>query len=358
MKTGKKRIAVLLAVSLSLGVLLAGCGSSGDSTSGDSSEDKPVLVINEWGGDYTDKKYGVYFDEFEEEYNCEIQVVSPIDTGKIKTMVETGNVEYDIVNCDGDFVFRGAEEGLLEPIDYSVVTNTADWTSGVYEYGVMSDPYYGAITYNTSQYTEDTAPKSWADFFDTEKFPGKRAMLKQPTFTLEAALLADGVAPEDLYPLDVDRALAKLDTIKDDITVWTTTGAEQMQVLASGDVDMSCAWTSRSMPAEDAGEPVGVSWNQALLYDCGWVVVKDAPHKELAMQFIQFATDPQRMADFMNIVYTGSHSDDARALVGDDRLNTIGFTDEQMASSVTMDLEYWANNYDEVNEKFQAWLIS
>src|SRR5580700_1787510 len=112
-------------------------------------------------------------------------------------------------------------------------------------YSVAYEFYSSVLAYSQTKYPAGAAPDSWADFWDVKKFPGRRALRNHPLATLEAALMADGVAPDELYPLDVDRAFKKLEQIKPYITVWWTSGAQSAQLLNDGEVDMVMAWNGR-----------------------------------------------------------------------------------------------------------------
>lgn len=350
----KKKILIGFMTSVMLlSSVMVGCGSGKGSGS-----TKEELVVVDWGGANTDARTEAIIKPFEEKYNCKVTVVTPTDYGKMKTMVENGTTEWDVVNVDSDFVIRGGEQGLLEPIDYNVVKSAKDIKKDLQnEYGVGSEIYSSVISYNTNTFSEDNAPKTWADFWDTKKFPGKRAMWKYPVSVLEAALLADGVDPKNLYPLDVDRAFKKLDEIKPEIKVWWTEGAQAPQLLANGEVAMTLGWSGRITGAKTQGSPEDITYNQGLVFSASWVVPKGAPHKELAMKFIDFATQPEQHLAFSKNIDYGSTNSKAVEMMDNDLKNKLGQTDEQIASQVYIDNEWWVKNFDEVNKRFQEWLV-
>lgn len=238
------------------------------------------------------------------------------------------------------------DDGQTEKIDPSVQL----------EYVMGAEVYSSVISYNTDVYTEETAPQSWADFWNTEKYPGKRAMWQYPVTVLEAALLADGVSLDELYPLDLDRAFKKLDEIKDDI-VWWTAGAQPSQMLSTGETDLALAWSGRILTAADEGAPVGLSYNQGLRIAAGWVVPKGAPHKEMAMKFIEYISRGESQAAFSKKILYGSTNNDATALLSEDLQKKIGQADSQMANQTYISNEYWAEHLTEVEERFNAWLV-
>lgn len=270
-------------------------------------------------------------------------------------MVDNGTTEWDVMNCDAYWGAYAGTKDYLEPIDYDVVTEKIDPAVQL-EYVMGAEVYSSVISYNTDKYDETTAPQSWADFWDTEKYPGKRAMWQYPVTVLEAALLADGVAMDDLYPLDLDRAFAKLDEIKDDI-VWWTAGAQPSQMLSTGEVDLALAWSGRILTAADEGSPVGLTYDEGLRIAAGWVVPKGAPDKEMAMKFIEYISRAESQAAFSKEIPYGSTNAEATSLLSDELQEKIGQTDAQMATQTYIDNEYWAEHLTEVEERFNAWLV-
>ena len=164
----------------------------------------------------------------------------------IKTQVGSGKPTWDVVDTPTGYCLRGGEQGLIEKLDFSKIPNAAAMPAAYRnDYSVAYEFYSSVLAYRQKTFPEGHAPNSWADFWDVKKFPGRRALRNHPIATLEAALMADGVAPDKLYPLDVGRAFKKLEEIKPSITVWWTSGAQSAQLLNDGEVDMEMAWNGR-----------------------------------------------------------------------------------------------------------------
>jgi putative spermidine/putrescine transport system substrate-binding protein len=164
----------------------------------------------------------------------------------IKTQVASGKPTWDVVDVPTGYCLRGGEQGLIEKLDFAKLPNAASMPENYRSpYSVAYEFYSSVLAYRQTKYPAGAAPDSWADFWDVKKFPGRRALRNHPLATLEAALMADGVAPDKLYPLDVDRAFKKLEEIKPYITVWWTSGAQSAQLLNDGEVDMVMAWNGR-----------------------------------------------------------------------------------------------------------------
>ena len=349
----KKRIvSVLLAAAMVC--TMAGCGSSG-STSSQGSSSAGKLVVVDWGGTNTDARTEAIIEPFEKETGIDVTVVTPSDYAKLISMVENGTTEWDVMNCDAYWGVYAGNEGYLEAIDYDTVTTKIDEEVQL-DYVMGAEVYDSVIAWNTDKYSEDKAPQSWADFFNTSKYSGKRAMWKYPVTVLEAALLADGVAQEDLYPLDLDRAFAKLDTIKDSI-VWWSAGAEPAQMLSTGVADIALAWSGRIATAADEGSPVAMNYNQALEIAAAWVVPKDCPNYENAMKFIEYASEAEQQLGFSKLIPYGSTNPDAVAMMDDDLKESLGQSEEQLANEMYIDSEYWAENLSAVEERFNTWLV-
>jgi putative spermidine/putrescine transport system substrate-binding protein len=269
-------------------------------------------------------------------------------------MVENDRVNWDVVDVGNDFGLKSTAD-LLEPLDYSVIDKGSILEGYASKYRVACMLYATVLAYNTEQI--DGTPSSWVDFFDTGRFPGERGLWKFPTGaeTLEVALLGDGVAPENLYPLDVDRALDKLDTIKDQI-LWWETGAQLQQQLADGEVALSSAWNGRVQTEIDAGTPVEIQWNQNLQTADYLVVPKGTAHKEGAMRLIAYCVSAQnnhRLSEYIEYAPINKES--------------ISKVDAQVASrlptahrevGVTYNAQWWDNNREAVAKRFNEWVRS
>ena len=231
---------------------------------------------------------------------------SPDAWPQVRTQIETGAPIWDVIDTPTKDCIRGGEQGMIEPLDLSVMPSVAAMPEDLRnEYSVAYEFYSSVLAHSTEAFEEGEAPQSWADFWDVEKFPGMRALRNHPLATLEAALMADGVAPADLYPLDVDRAYAKLEEIKPHIAVWWTSGAQSAQLLADGEVDMTMAWNGRVSAVMEEGAPVDFTYNQGILQYTSLCVLKGAPNLSDAMKFIEAAMSPEIQANFPSYIDYG-----------------------------------------------------
>jgi putative spermidine/putrescine transport system substrate-binding protein len=196
-------------------------------------------------------------------------------------------------------------------------------------------------------------PKTWADLFDTAKFPGKRAFYKwSAPGVIEAALLADGVAADKLYPLDLDRAFKKLDTIKADI-IWWDSGAQSQQLLASAEAGFGSFWNGRLTALAATGVNVETSWTNNITAADSLVVPKGTKNKEAAMKFIAHATSDQAQANFATATGYAPVNLDANVLMDGALRQTL--PDMQAETQVNADMNYWAEHRDEIGTRWYAW---
>jgi len=217
----------------------------------------------------------------------------------------------------------------------------------------VADITYGVVlAYNTEK-TGGQVPQGWADFFDTTKFPGKRGMWDYSTGGIfEFALLADGVAPADLYPLDLARATKKLDTIKNDLVYWSS-GAESQDLIGKGEVTMTMAWNGRAYSAKHIdNKPVEIQWNQQIVTADYLVVPKGTPNKDLAMDFIAWATCKENNAAPSNYIPYGPTNKLATA--NPDKVAELSVSNAD-ANTAYFDDAWIVENAQLIEDAYQAW---
>ncbi|MBW8637515.1 ABC transporter substrate-binding protein [Hoeflea sp. WL0058] len=279
-----------------------------------------------------------------------VNVINTSNEGaRLKAMVEQGNVEWDLIQGPAEALAVYAKEGLLEPIDYSVVDKDAMVKGSAHDHFVVTDLAAYNIAWNTDNVTGE-GPQSWADLFALD---GRVGLWKRPFQTMEAALLADGVPINELYPLDVDRAFASMDKIKDKL-VWWEKGAQSAQLLLDGEVDAGSTWNGRVFGPKNDGAPVDYTFNQAILVSDGWGVPKGAPNKAEAFDMMAYALSPEAQAAFAKTIPYGPVNKNADALLDDAvKANLPTLND----NTVLLDVSYWADNSAEVVERFNTWIL-
>jgi putative spermidine/putrescine transport system substrate-binding protein len=269
------------------------------------------VVFADYGGTTRTARTEAFLSPFGNETGVRA-VSADADPAKLQLFAENERADWDLIDMDGWDVVRFAEQGLLEKLPPDVARvdlvpeDQQDYASGGYNAS-------SGIAYRTD---EGAAPASWADFFDTEKFPGKRAMPNFAYFQAEAALLADGVACEDLYPLDYERAFKKLDTIRDDLLFYDSFG-QGVQYLAQGSVAMALLQNSRTTILKDQGIPVDYQWQDAFFSWTAAAVPKHAPHADAAFALVDAMSTPERQAQFARLTKYGPMNSEAEALLDD-----------------------------------------
>jgi len=333
------------------------------------------LTIVSWGGAYTKSQVKAYHEPFTAKTG--ITIKSDDYNGglaEVKAQVEAGNVTWDLVDVEVSDVVRGCDEGLLEPIDQSILPPAPDGTpaakdflpGSLYECGIPTIVWTTIYAYDKTKFPSNP-PSTIADLFDTKKFPGKRGLRKVPKVNLEFALMADGVPADKVYevlgtPEGVDRAFAKLDTIKDDV-IWWEAGAQPPQMLADGEVVMASAYNGRIFNAiATENKPFEIVWDGQVWDLDLWVIPKGAPNKADALKFVAFSTDTQRLADQAGWISYGPARKSSVPLIGKHKEAGIDMgphmptAPANFKNALQNDFEFWADHADELNERFNAWL--
>lgn len=337
------------------------------------------MVVVSWGGAYSASQQGAYHDPYMAE-NPDIKIINDDSANeavaKLRAMNEVGNVTWDLVDAVASDAILLCDEGLAEPINHDEALEPApDGTSASEDFGelLVSECFIPQIVYSTTfGYRSDMVdedPTSVCDVFDLEKFPGKRSLEKKPINNVEWALICDGVDPSAIYdvlgtPEGVEQALAKLDTIKDQV-VWWTKGAQTPQLLADGEVVIGSTYNGRLFSViEEEKQPVKMLWDWQIFDLDGWIVPTGAPNKEKVMEYLRYATDTQRLADQAKYISYGPARTSSAPLVGQHHELGIDMaphmpTDPANAKNTLLyNYEFWADNVDDITEQFQAWLDS
>ena len=241
----------------------------------------PDVVLCNWGGDAIKAMTEAFVVPYQKATGGKMVIDgSGPSNGKIRAMVEANHVLWDL--CDSGVAGIGelGKLGLLEPIDYSIVDRTQVLPEFAYPFGVVNYMFSSVMAWDTKQVKTTPSP---ADFFDLKKFPGKRMIRKDSQAMLELALIADGVAIDKLYPLDQERALKKIASIKDDLLYWTT-GAQSQDLLRSGEAVMGWLWHTRAnLLKQDTKGRIDWSFTGGLVQPGLWAVPKGNPAGKQAM---------------------------------------------------------------------------
>lgn len=340
----RKRI---LPIASMAALALSGCAGS--------SADGRQLTFASYGSAYQDAQNEALLNPWASDTDTSVTNDSPTSYPKIAQMVDAGQVTWDVVDTEPFYPVANCGT-YVEKLDLSKIDVTKFPAGSVSDCSIPFAQYSTVMVYANDKYPE--GPTGYADFFDLEKFPGVRMV---PNWAgggaLELALLADGVAPQDLYPLDLDRAFAKLDTIRDSLQFWNTS-SESQQALEDGTVDMAFVWSGRAYEAEKNGASITPVWQHNLLAWASLSIVKGAKNLEAAQSLIEYATGPEPQARFAELQPYSPANSDARPQL-DELQQKYNVADPAIQEqAVVTDVQYWAGNNDSANQAWTAWSTS
>lgn len=317
------------------------------------------VVVASWGGTFQDAQREAYFKPFEELSGIKVVEAEGPSIAQVQAMVDSGNIEWDVVEVGrGDVINLERKGDYWEEIDYSLFDTEHIPEERRYKYSVDMLPYAQVIGYRTDEFPE--GPADWAGFWDTETFPGPRTMISGSGGLwpyLEAALMADGVAKEDLYPIDIDKAFDSLDNIRDSVVRWWDAGAIPAQMLTDKEAVLAVIWNGRMQALLDAGVPVAPVWNQGGLFTDVWAIPKGAPNAENAQKFSAFITMALPQARLSKLIPYGSVNTDSAQYMTEEELNSFISGPAISAQMFTVDTQWWADNLDEVLERWNEWIL-
>ena len=333
------------------------------------------LTVVSWGGSYAKACVEGYHKAFTAETGIEIKL-EDYNGGlaEVRAQVDAGAVHWDVVDVELADGVRGCDEGLFETLDPTTLPPSANGTPAADDYypdmitecGANTLFYSTVYAYNAERMSGDK-PSTVQDFFDLERFPGRRGMRRSPVVNLEFALMGDGVPVEEVYAVldtaaGVERALRKLDTIKDEI-VWWEAGAQPPQMLADGEVVMSTAYNGRVFNAQVLEkQPFVIVWDGQVLDTSYLAILSDAPNLEAAQAFVTFASRPSSMAGVARHISFGPTRLSAQPLIsthaetGVDMRPHMPSNPENMKRALANDWQWWSDNRDDMNVRFAAWL--
>ncbi|KAA0676935.1 polyamine ABC transporter substrate-binding protein [Azospirillum brasilense] len=316
------------------------------------------ITVADPGGPYSPAFRKSFYDPFEKATGIKVVNVAreAEPTAQFKAIVETKSYTWDVCTLTLSARDILMKQNLLEPLNFAAADVPGLMPDSLTSHWMGTDVYSTILGYRADKFAAN-APQSWADFWNVEKFPGRRSLRKNPIDTLEQALLADGVPLDQLYPLDVDRAFKALDRIKPHIAVWWTGGAQSSQLIQSGEVDMIALWNARAQAVIDGGAPVKINWNQGLYSIEGWGIPRGNPRADAARQFIKFCADPSRQAVFTEVLAYGPTNLDAYKSIPKERAPALPTFEDNLKVMTIAKEDWWGANRSKMNERFNAWIL-
>jgi putative spermidine/putrescine transport system substrate-binding protein len=317
------------------------------------------LRIATFGGFMQETQKKAYFEPFEKLSGIKVIDFAGSDFTKVKAMVDTNTVEWDLLQTGRGAVLNLQKKGdYFEPIDYDLVDSNVN-EEYRFERGLEMLVWAQAMAYRTDAF-KGAVPSGWADFWDLKKFPGDRTLLGAGSGNspeLEFALLAAGVPADKLYPLDIDKAFASYDKIKDSVVKWWETGAIPPQMLTDREVVMASVWNGRMAAIQKAGVPAAISWNQGLSKRDCWGVPKGAKNRVNAMKFIAFSTMAIPQARLSSLIPYGFVNDKSPEYMTAEQMSVLPSAPAIRSQLVPYNYQWWVDNRDTVVDRFNKWLL-
>lgn len=321
--------------------------------------DGVTLTYVSWGGEFQNGQMEAFGNPFGEVTGAEILDDGPTDAAQLRAQVESGNVAWDVVNASPmqNAAYCGE---LYEEINWDLI-DTSQFPEGMPQGDcyIASLGYVYGMFYNADTYGDD-APQSWEDFFDTERFPGTRAIDGRPTptaGTYEAALIADGVPEDELYPLDLERAVAKWDSISDSLTYWSS-GAEQTQMIQGGQADIVFGWSGRIYEANQSGANFVPVWNEAFLQADSFSIAKGTQNLAAAHAFINYALGAEQQQAMAELTSYSPVNVNSEPDFSPEAQEFDVSRPEVIEQTAAADEQYWGENMEELSARWDEFLNS
>ena len=310
------------------------------------------LVVSSYGGSFQDAQTKAYFEPYAKASGAKVTGTTGTGYAKVKAMVESGNVAWDVVSAESPAFANEVKDGLLEPIDYSLVKADGIPAEFRTKYGVGYMVFGTNLAWSKDKFPNGLTP---AQFFDPN-VKGRRVLTSDPTYSLEFALMADGVRPADLYPLDVDRALKVIDRVKDQIVAYKG-AADTQALIQQGEVDMAFIPNGRVNNAIKAGANWTYGWDASISDTEWWVVMKGAPNTQEAMKFINFAVQPEQQAELTRQIPYGPTNVDALDLLDSAVAKDLPSYPGNAKLGAVLNSKWWNENRESVKARWSTYIM-
>lgn len=314
--------------------------------------DPAEIVVASYGGSFQDAQTKAFFEPYAKATGAKVTGTTGSGYAKVKAMSQSGNVTWDVVSAESSAYANEVKDDLLQPLDYSIIKADGIPAELRTKYGVSYIKFGQNLAWSKDKFPKGLTP---AQFFDPT-VKGRRVLTSDPYYTLEFALLADGVKPADLYPLDVDRALKVIGRVKDQIVGFK--GASDAQALIQqGEIDMAYLPNGRVSAAIKAGANWAYGWDASVSDVEFWVVMKGAPHAQEAMKFINFAVQPEQQAELTRNIPYGPTNVDALKLLDPAVAKDLPSNPDNAKLGAILNSKWWNENLESVKGRFDAFVM-
>ena len=332
--------------------------------------DKGELVVVSWGGDYDTAIRELVVSTFQKNTGYSVKMDAPPEIAKVKAMVQSGNIQWDVILTDIPAVMTLSKDNLLEPIDYNAI-DAAKLDKIPKElkqpFALGQRIYSFNIVYNTNQLPDPKHPRNWTEVWDAKDFPGSRTFNFQGGIEpqLEVALLADGVPMDKLYPLDIERAWKMYDKLRPLVSKWYTSHAQAIQLLGAGEAAVGCTIGPRGIAAKHGGAPIGVEYNQGKLASDNWCLIRGVRNKNVAMEFINQAVDARAQAGIAQRVPYGPSNGGAFEFLSAAQAAELNTSPANIKNQFWQNVQWWSTPgpggktpRETQAERFTKWMLN
>ena len=316
------------------------------------------VIVNTWGGVLTESEDAAFYKPFTKATGIQVKTATPVSYAKWKAQVVSKAYEWDITTLNQAQWSRAEGEGLVEPIDWTIIDKNKMWPGAVFANGIGFTVLSTNLAYRKDKYPNG-GTKNWADFWDVKKFPGARSLYTgDPVVNVLYALMADGVPKDKLYPPDLNRAFKKLDEIKPHIKVFWTQGTQSQQLIRDGEVDMMSIWNARATDLQKQGHPIELVWEGNTMVITNIGVAKGAPNAKAAWEYIKHSIEPEPLAAYAKLLPYGPANPEAFKFIPEDIAKNLPTYPANLAVGVAVDPVWGAENNAKLEERFAQWLAS
>jgi putative spermidine/putrescine transport system substrate-binding protein len=321
----------------------------------------PVTIFG-FGGAWKKAVLKSFGEPFTQKTGIAVAYQEPYAFAKLRAMFEAHAMQIDVVPIEGEAMSQAERMKMILPLDFNIIDRSVlDPRQLRHGNAIGTHTLSYLVCYNKKTWPGDHHPASWADFWDVDKFPGRRALRTDQLWTIEAALKADGVKDSEFYPIDLDRAFRSLDRIKPHIKTWWSDNSLSQQLMEEEEVDLIAMMNGRATESiRDHHAPFEMVWNEAIFEggNQGWIATVGSPNPQGAMKFLDILGRPETEAVFAQLLYYGPQNPKAYDLIDPQiaRLLPTYPANEKLAH--TVDFSWWADHLPEAQRRFQLWLQS
>jgi putative spermidine/putrescine transport system substrate-binding protein len=323
--------------------------------------ERPITAFV-FGGAWKKAMVAAFGDPFTQKTGIPITYQEPYSWAKVRAMHEANAQQIDVLSGGGAEIVLAGRQNMITPIDWSIVDRSVLSVRQLRRPNVIGGYTLSMVVcYNKKKWPGDHHPKSWADFWDVAKFPGRRAVRRTPpVWTVDAALKADGVKDSEFYPINLDRAFRSLDRIKPHVKAWWSDNAQAQQLMEQEEVDLITMMNGRATESINNGAPFEIVWNEGISEgdSNGWLAPIGCPNRLGAMKFLDFVGRPEPQAAFARLLFYAPLNPRAYDLLEPSIARQLPTYPDNERVAHVMDSEWWADNLSQVQRRFERWLQS